>query len=89
MTVLSREEVVALLGPVDDTLIAQVIATGASTGELAEARAWAAGADEALVNAHRPMPSGRVARLVDLLEAQEDDGEDGFRAGAGPHLPME
>ena len=68
------EEITAILGPVDDTLIVQINQTGASANELAQAWAWL-NADEALVNEGRPLPKGRVAELISLLEAAELDPE--------------
>jgi hypothetical protein len=50
-----------MLGELDDVIVAKIIATGATTEELAEAHAWLAN-DEPLMNAARPLPSGRVAR---------------------------
>jgi hypothetical protein len=69
---LSSEDVRAVVGPIDETLLADILATGASAQELAEAWAWVS-ADEALVNAGRALPSGRVAQLIDLLEPDEGD----------------
>ena len=66
-----REEVISVLGPVDETLIAELIATGASLEELREAWAWLNG-DEALMSEGRPLPDARVAGLIDLLEADEE-----------------
>jgi len=50
--------------------------------ELAEAHAWIAN-DEPLMNAGRPLPSGRVARLVDLFAAikEEEEQEEVVRQG--------
>jgi hypothetical protein len=69
---LSSEDVRAVVGPIDETLLADILATGASAQELAEAWAWVS-ADEALVNEGRALPSGRVAQLIDLLEPDEGD----------------
>lgn len=66
------EDITAILGPVDEVLIAEINRSGASAEELAEAWAWVS-ADEALINAGRPLPSRRVAELVALLEASELD----------------
>jgi len=74
MTALTREEVHAVLGPVDDTVVAEIIATGATRGDLAEAQAWRI-SDEALMNVGRPLPSGRVGRLVEIMEAMDLDDE--------------
>lgn len=72
---MTSEDVVALLGPIDETMIADVIATGATAGELAEAWAWI-NSEEALVSEGRRPPTGKVAELVDLLSSQEEDWEE-------------
>jgi len=69
---LTREEVASVLGPIDDTLAAEVLATGASLAELEQALAWL-NADEAQVNEYRPMPTGRVAQLIDILSGPDDE----------------
>jgi len=74
MTSLTRKDVVALIGDVDDTIIAGIIATGASAEELSEAHAWLAN-DEPLMNAGRPLPGGRLGRLVDIMAAIKEEEE--------------
>ena len=69
---LTRDEVRKVLGPVDDTVVAQIVATGASQDELAEANGWLT-ADEALINAGHALPSGRIGQLVEMLQAVERD----------------
>ena len=69
---MTREEILSVLGPADETLIADVLSTGASFEELREAWAWLNG-DEALMGEGRPLPGTRVAELIDLLDADEDD----------------
>ncbi|CAL8980588.1 hypothetical protein RHODGE_RHODGE_01332 [Rhodoplanes serenus] len=71
---MTKEEVTAILGPVDEILIAEINQTGATSEELAEAWAWL-NADEALINEARPHPSGRVGALVKILESIEPDLE--------------
>ncbi|WP_164919709.1 hypothetical protein [Hansschlegelia zhihuaiae] len=68
---MTREDVLALLGPVDEVQIAEVVATGATADELAEALGWI-NAEDALVAERKPPPSGRVARLVELLAPAEE-----------------
>lgn len=72
MATMTREDVRAVLGPVEDSLAMQILNTGASLEELAEAHAWITN-DEAPMNAVRPLASGRVNLLIDILEAAEDD----------------
>lgn len=80
MNTLTRKDVAAMLGVLDDVVIAKIIATGAAPEELAEAHAWLAN-DEPLMNAGRPLPGGRVARLVDIVAAitEEEEEEDAAR----------
>ena len=70
---MTRQDVVSVLGPVDDTTIAEIIASGASLEELREAWAWTFG-DEALMNQGRPLPGTRVAGLIDLI-VPDDEGD--------------
>ena len=72
---LTRDDVVKAVGEVDDVAIAQIIGTGAAVEELAEAQAWIAN-DDPLLNAGKPLPTGRVRELVDILaelEPSEDE----------------
>lgn len=69
---LTRDEVVSVLGPTDEVLIAQIVATGATLDELTQAWAWL-GSDEALISEGRPLPAGRVSELIELLLPEEDD----------------
>lgn len=68
------KEITAILGPVDEALIAEIYQTGASVEELAQAWAWL-NEDEALVNEGRSLPSGRVADLIRLLEVADPADE--------------
>ncbi|MEZ2409266.1 hypothetical protein AB6806_20950 [Bosea sp. RCC_152_1] len=72
---MTAEDIVAILGPVDATLVADIGQIGATREELAQAWAWF-NADEPLINDGRPLPSGRVAELVGLFETLELDPED-------------
>jgi uncharacterized protein (DUF433 family) len=77
MSILTRKDVTAMLGELDDADVAEIIATGATPEELAEAHAWLAN-DEPLMNAGRPLPSGRVGHVVDIVAAinEEEEQED-------------
>ena len=82
---ITRDDAIKAIGGADDVVIAQVIGTGATVNELAEAQAWLAN-DEPLMNAGRPLPSGRVGELVDILvelQASEDEGDDAPPAPTG------
>lgn len=69
---LTREEVRALIGRSDDGVVTEILNMGASRSELAEARAWLEN-DEAMLNEGRPIPSGRVGRLVEILQVYDDE----------------
>jgi hypothetical protein len=71
---LTRNEVIDVLGPVDDDLLVEIVGTGATQAELEEAYTWLR-SDEALVNEGRPLPSGRVGALVEIFEASEETEE--------------
>jgi hypothetical protein len=68
---MTYDDVVAVLGPVDQDLAAELIATGASVAELREAFNWLNN-DEALMGEGRPLPGTRIAALIEMLEPEED-----------------
>jgi hypothetical protein len=70
--------VIESFGELDDVTVANIIATGATPQELAEAQAWLAN-DEALINAGRPLPTGRVGQLVEIVAAEEQENEEQTR----------
>ena len=73
---ITRDDVSRTITGADDATIAQIIGTGATADELAEALAWMAN-DEPMMNAGRPLATGRVRELVDILaELEPDDDED-------------
>ena len=81
----TRDDVIKAIGPVDDVTIAEIIGTGATADELAEAQAWIIN-DDPLLNAGKPLPSGRVRELIDILaelETDEDEEEVGPVVGEG------
>jgi hypothetical protein len=81
MKQLTRDDVIKAVGEVDDVSIAEIIGTGATAEELAEAQAWIVN-DEPLMNAGKPLPSGRVSELVEILTELEPDEDDEMEACA-------
>nr|WP_029585762.1 hypothetical protein [Bradyrhizobium sp. URHD0069] len=81
---LTREDVTKAVVRADDVTIAEIIGTGATVDELAEAQAWIVN-DEPLMNAGKPLARGRVGELVDILtdldSIEDDDKEPGPVAG--------
>jgi len=77
---LTRDDVTKAVARADDVTIAEIIGTGATVDELAEAQAWIVN-DEPLMNAGKPLASGRVRELIEILteldSAEDDDKEAG------------
>ncbi len=71
---MTAHDITAIIGPADEHLLSEIMLTGATAGELAQAWAWV-NSDDALVNEGRPLPSGKVAELIDLLEDMDEDPE--------------
>jgi hypothetical protein len=57
---MTRDDVTRAVGRIDDVTVAEIIATGATVDELAEAQAWIAN-DEPLMNAGKPLATGASA----------------------------
>lgn len=81
---LSRDDVTKAIPEADDVTIAEVIGTGATVDELAEAQAWLAN-DEPMINDLRPLAQGRVREIVDILSELEEDRDEGADAGPAPN----
>jgi hypothetical protein len=77
----TRDDVVKAISEADDVTVAQIIGTGASVDELAEAQAWMAN-DEPMLNAGKPLATGRVRELVDILSELESSEEEDDRGGS-------
>jgi len=80
MTNLTRDDVIKAVGEVDDVTVAEIIGTGATAEELAEAQAWIANED-VLLEPGKPPPAGRVRELIDILAELETDEEEDEEAG--------
>jgi hypothetical protein len=84
MTLLTRKDVVRALGGTDDdVVVSEIVNTGATADELAEAQAWLAN-NEAFMNSGKRLASGRIGRLVEILATIEDEepGPSGHDAAA-------
>ena len=75
MKQVTRRDIVSLLGDVDESVVSDIMRTGASLDEFTEARAWIAN-DEPLLNSGRRLASGRVAQLVEILADVEEEDAD-------------
>lgn len=84
---ISRDDAIKAIGATDDVAIAQIIGTGASVEELAEALAWIEN-DEPLMNVGKPLPSGRVGELVEIIEEFADAEDDDDLGGHAADKPI-
>jgi hypothetical protein len=66
MSELSRHEVLAAVHPIDDAVVAEIIATGANHDELVQACHLFA--KERHLKAPHEVPRGRVGHVVSILE---------------------
>lgn len=85
---LTRDDVLKAVGHADDVTIARIIASGATITELAEAQAWLAN-DEPLMNAGKPLATGRARDLVDILSELEAGDDDEPGQPSPPIVPEE
>jgi uncharacterized membrane protein YkvA (DUF1232 family) len=72
MKPLTRNDVITALGQVDDIVVAEILGTGATAEEFAEAQAWLSN-NEPLMNSGRPLATGRVTRLIEILENMDEE----------------
>ena len=75
MNSLTRAQVIATLGPLDDVIVNAIIVMGPTLGELSEAKAWIAN-DEAFMNVGKRLACGRVGQLVEILSSIEEEATD-------------
>jgi len=72
---LTREDIVAIVGELDDLRIAEILATGATAAELTEAFGWLSRNGE-MGEALQHSLSGTVARLYEILRQDEPPAAD-------------
>jgi hypothetical protein len=71
----SAGEVRTIIGPVDDAVIARIIATGASAAEVLEAYTWQTADDQLGTELDRTC-TGRVAQVFDILDDETQRAEE-------------
>ena len=79
MNRVTKEDVTDAFKGLDDVTVSEIIATGATVSELAEAKAWLVN-DEPLLSAGRPLATGRVRELIDILAEFDPNEDDGLEA---------
>ena len=75
MSRVTRDEVVDIVGRINDFRIAEIIATGATAAEVTEAFAWLTEDEHLGGDLERPL-SGVVAQVYEILRADEPDWEE-------------
>jgi hypothetical protein len=73
MAELSRDEVIAILGPLSDVVVAEIIGTGISKNELVAARARVI-TDRKNHDPGLPLEPGHFAKVVEILERLREHG---------------
>lgn len=71
----SASEIRAIVGPLDDTVIARIVATGASSAEILEAFTWLMADDQLGTELERTC-RGRVAEVCEILEDEMQPTEE-------------
>lgn len=71
----SASDVIEILGPLDEGLVARIVALQPTPAELLEAKAWMA-ADHYMGPAGKPPPTGVVKEVCELVEAVEAELEE-------------
>jgi len=69
MSELTRDEVLAAVHPIDDATVAEIIATGIDHDELVQACHFYA--KDRVAKSPADIPSGRIGRVVSILERTE------------------
>jgi hypothetical protein len=68
-------EIIAICGHLDDGVIAQILATGATAAEVLEAFTWFS-ADDQIGTELRRGPRGAVGAVYDILMREEPDPDE-------------
>ena len=71
---MTKEEVIKIVGHIDDTLIIEIIRSGATGAELQEAFEWVF-SDDSISKESLSQPHGKIANLCTILERSETDRE--------------
>ena len=70
--IVTREDLLRLVGDLDERKTLDILALKPALGELEEAAIWAAGDGDVIAKMGRPL-AGLVAQIVDILTADEEE----------------
>lgn len=71
----TRDEIIEIVGPLDDATLVQIIATQATAAEVLEAFTWA-NADDQLGTELERGPRGAVTRVFEILKMEEPEPDE-------------
>ena len=80
MAVVTHDQILEIVGRINDTRIAEIIATGATPAQVTEAFAWLS-EDEYLGGELEKPLSGTVQQVYDILRADEPEWEEDVPRG--------
>jgi hypothetical protein len=72
MRLATSEEIVAVLGTLDEAAVAAIIATGATLHDVEVAAQWLAGADDVMGKQREPL-GGVAAAIAEIVEADQPE----------------
>lgn len=84
MSNLTRDEVLALVHPLDDATVSKIIATGVTLAEFK--RACAFYARDKATHAHADVPVGRIGDVISILERASASVQASLLGDAGSTL---
>jgi hypothetical protein len=77
----ASHEIIAILGPLDDTVLMRILETRATAAEVLEAFIWTDADDQIGTELERG-PRGAAARVYDILKSEEPEPDE--RRGSVP-----
>jgi hypothetical protein len=83
----SAEEIIDIVGPLDDAVLVRIVETEASAVEVLEAFTWATADDQIGTELERA-PRGAVARVYEILKEEEPEPDERREAPPGDRQPL-
>lgn len=71
----TRDEIVDIVGPLDDAVLMRILETRASPAEVLEAFAWSS-ADDAIGTELERRPRGAAAQVYEILTVEEEEPDE-------------
>ncbi|WP_322067345.1 hypothetical protein [Burkholderia ubonensis] len=74
----TASEIREIVGPMEDEVIAQILDIGPTSTEVLDAYTWLRADDRQQIKLEREL-HGKAARVLEILEQEESDGDDRTR----------